>query len=274
MFIMRQAVMFGRKRKVVSGQMNFLPTGFYDNNFTSSFVVPSGVTSICAVLVGKGATVNNGYDSGGGGGLSWRNNIPVTPGETLSIEVLLAHTAIKRGTDVLCIAMSGSGRTGGAGGKNANSINDGGGNGGTGGYSEFQNRSSGGGAGGYTSNGGNGGGYLNGHISPTTSPDGGNGGGYDATNNKSTGGYGVTLLGANAASNGANDPPGSTYPPGQDTTNADPWGTPGHGGGRFGGGAGSPGGTSGTTSYGAPGAARIIWGDGRAYPSTKTGDVI
>lgn len=65
---------------------------------TSIFVVPENVTSISAVCVGGGggggrcgtsAARPFGFagGSGAGGGLVWANNIPVTPGETLTIQV-------------------------------------------------------------------------------------------------------------------------------------------------------------------------------------------
>ena len=57
---------------------------------TYSFTVPTGVTSICAVAIGGGgggaSDVNDG-GGGGGGGLQYRNDITVTPGETLTVVV-------------------------------------------------------------------------------------------------------------------------------------------------------------------------------------------
>jgi hypothetical protein len=57
---------------------------------TYSFTVPTGVTSICAVAIGGGgggaSDVNDG-GGGGGGGLQYRNNVAVTPGETLTVVV-------------------------------------------------------------------------------------------------------------------------------------------------------------------------------------------
>jgi hypothetical protein len=42
-------------------------------------------------------------------------------------------------------------------------------------------------------------------------------------------------------------------------------------GGLYGGGAGSM--TAANTSFGGNGAVRIIWGEGRAFPSTSTGNL-
>ena len=57
---------------------------------TYSFLVPTSVTSISAVAIGGGgggaANTNDG-GGGGGGGLQYRNDIPVTPGETLTVVV-------------------------------------------------------------------------------------------------------------------------------------------------------------------------------------------
>jgi len=57
---------------------------------TYSFTVPTAVTSICAVAIGGGgggaSDVNDG-GGGGGAGLQYRNDIAVTPGETLTVVV-------------------------------------------------------------------------------------------------------------------------------------------------------------------------------------------
>ena len=58
----------------------------------TNWVVPAGVTSICAIAVGSGGvlstyTTSSNANSGcGGGGVSFTNDIPVTPGETLIID--------------------------------------------------------------------------------------------------------------------------------------------------------------------------------------------
>lgn len=139
-------------------------------DLSAPWVVPDGVISICVVCVGCGLV--------GGGGLSYRNNIPVTPGETLTVvftnsantsghEANAGSAVLRRGSTDLCIAYASgwviygtaaSNLTvvGGRGGKNASPINDGGGDGGTG---IQTNRSPtdfifGGGAGGYLGKGG------------------------------------------------------------------------------------------------------------------------
>ena len=64
---------------VASGQQTFTSSEYW--------YVPEGVTSISAVCVGGGGGASRGYTlggaGGGGGGLSWRNNISVTPGDSL-----------------------------------------------------------------------------------------------------------------------------------------------------------------------------------------------
>jgi len=197
------------------GQVQFTTTG--DTNW----VVPDGVTSICAVVVaggGAGRCDGPGTDSGGGGGgLSWTNNIPVTPGETLVVRVgpggqgvngnqdgqQGGDSYIKRGSTFLVGAMGGgggiaydandnssywafiSGLGGSSPGSNAfpniyAEFNDGGGNGGAS-RRVFNTSDSGGGggAGGYSGRGGWGGAQgANSGNKPDAGIGGGGGGGY------------------------------------------------------------------------------------------------
>lgn len=85
---------------------------------THSFVVPPGVLSICGACIGPGGSAFSYVGSsttldasGGGGALAWRNNIPVTPGETLTVVVTAggsqARTEIRRGSTVLVAAAAG-----------------------------------------------------------------------------------------------------------------------------------------------------------------------
>ena len=54
---------------------------------TYSWTVPEGVTSISVICVGGGGGGQPEHDgaSGAGGALAYKNNIPVTPGEDLSL---------------------------------------------------------------------------------------------------------------------------------------------------------------------------------------------
>ena len=60
-----------------------------NNCYRFKWVVPAGVTSICAVAVGGGCGGAYQWSSegGGGGGMAWCNDITVTPGEELTIQV-------------------------------------------------------------------------------------------------------------------------------------------------------------------------------------------
>ena len=159
------------------------PTG--SQTFTSSgtFVVPNntGYISVAAVGAGGaggGASASYGGVGGAGGALVYGNNIPVTPGETLTIEIGAAgagstaanggnggYTEIRRGSTTLLRA------NGGAGGVIVNTsyaglttsatsaniggypYNQAGGNGGGAGYATWGG-SGGGGAGGFSGAGG------------------------------------------------------------------------------------------------------------------------
>lgn len=130
----------------VSGQIEW-----YNNVATDMpWTVPAGVYSICGVAVAPGT-------SGRGGGLHWRNDIPVTPGEILTVRVGrsdLFGTGNRTTTELLrdsvfpliqAISSVPSTYLGG-----------GGGSGGNGSYASSGNGA--GGAGGYTGTGGGGGG--------------------------------------------------------------------------------------------------------------------
>lgn len=242
--------------------------------FTSSgtFTVPAGVTSICAVAVGRGknGAAGDGYGTPGKGGeggtLSYTNSISVTPGESLTVTIATStsgstgETTLKRSSTVLLAARAG-GQTSGQANVGTSFA------GGTapapmGGYG-----SGGGGAGGYSGAGGDGGSVGGGGSSGSG---GSGGGGGSAPAAFSGGGGGVGLLGA-----GSNGTAGS--------------GSGGGGGGGSGGSSGASGGSGGAGGNygggggggdihnaggsGGGGAVRIIWGAGRSYPSTNTADV-
>ena len=59
-----------------------------------TFVVPSGVTSVSALVIGGGGSGLDGTGSGGGGGgLAWVNNVTVTPGA--SIRYTVGHRGVR-----------------------------------------------------------------------------------------------------------------------------------------------------------------------------------
>ena len=225
------------------GQILFDSWGSFD------WVVPEGVTSICA------CSIATGLNSGAGGGLSYRNNIPVEPGETLTVVIPNATTSfqpcgIKRGQGFLVVSYTGdyaSPYTGGSGGLSANTINDGGGNGGKGIYINLGGSPGpvGGGAGGYSGNGSDGGSGVYGQGG------GGGGGGYFY---QSPNRYWGTGGGTGIIKEGPSGQPGSR----NSTAVAGMPGSNGigqrYGGGRYLG-----------TNLG--GAVRIIWGTDRSYPN-------
>lgn len=253
------------------GQVTYTTQGTY------SWVAPAGVTSVCVVCVGGGGggSYDNGYYSyrsgGAGGGLGYGNNIPVTPGSVYQIYVGARGDGgysqstiggdgsrslfrdVSAGVD-LVYAYGGRGGTGSgvsAGGDAAGPRLTGKGLGGST-SSSTTVTGGGGGAGGYGGNGGNGG-YSGVNAQPGSG--GGGGGGGSAIGGSSYGGNGggVGLFGQ-----GGNGSAGALG------TNG------GAGSGGFGtlfGGGGA------ANSPGSGGAVRIIWGAGRAFPSTNTGDM-
>ena len=71
---------------VTAGSNEYISSGTY------TFTVPAGVTSVCMLCIGGGGQggrsgSNTGARGGGGGGLLWRNNVSVTPGESLTVVV-------------------------------------------------------------------------------------------------------------------------------------------------------------------------------------------
>lgn len=131
--------------KNIVGQLQWTTPGSFD------FIVPAGVTSIAAVSIGSGgggargeSGDTNSSPAGGGGALSYRNAIPVTPGETLTIVVSQggreavfrgdgnpgADTGIRRGATTFLLKSQGgrggnwSSEIGGAGGDAAFGIGD------------------------------------------------------------------------------------------------------------------------------------------------------
>lgn len=270
------------------GQVGFLNVGTYN------WTVPFSVTSVSVVCIGGGASGCRGINNqeqpgGGGGGLRWITNMPVTPGETLTVYVGYGATApaandtvgsagtwsyVARGATILISGNGGlpgtlntvnnAGTSGGSGGNGSfdasligvSGITTGGGNGGSGGSSDASNNGGGGGAGGYSGNGGPG---VNGSSNFVLATNGGSGGGGaggedGASTSIGGGGVGINTEGTSGSSSGAGGSSGST--------------TTSQNGGSYGGGGG--GSDDNPSGSGANGAVRIIWGTGRSYPSTNT----
>ncbi|HRJ02344.1 MAG TPA: hypothetical protein PKV67_16475 [Hyphomonas sp.] len=260
-----------RAPSVTPGQIEFTNPGSY------AFTIPSNVYRISAVVVGggggggAGSGFNGGKSGGGGGGggLNYNNEIPVTPGETLNVQVgsggagYLAvigsngkngsnggSSRIRRGGTNLVYATGGFGGTGGtatvfgSGGNGGTSSGNGTGfSGGHGGNGSFLGGGGGGGAAGYEGNGGSGTGLAG--------SGGGGGGGYINMG----GGVGIYKMG----------PSGATADPSQG------WGSPGSGGSSWTYGGGARGGNNKTNGgTGGKGGVRIIWGGNYSYPSNST----
>jgi hypothetical protein len=275
---------------IARGEVAFTTAG------TTSWTVPTGVTSVSAVVVGGGggggghSTVNvAGSGGGGGGGLRWINTLAVTPGETITVVVGAGGTgsatttggtggtsSLARGASTLINATGGAGgaytggtttaAAGGAGSTIGGNI--GGGNGGAGGVGVTGNDGGGGGgAGGYSGNGGAGNTAAN--VGGSAGAGGGGGGaGAADTSTQRPGGGGVGIFGQ-----GANGTAGAATPTAGGGGSGGAAGSLTAGGGLYGGGGGGvEDDTSGTGSAGARGAVRIIWGGDRAFPATNTAD--
>ena len=267
----------------------------FDTAGTFTWIAPAGVTSVCVVCIGGGGGATGGYidwgppiDSqpggagGGAGGLGWKNNISVTPGQSYTVVVGAGGAGVVKnvssnagsGGDSYFIStgtVKGGGGQGGqydTGGTGGSYTGDGGGNGGNG-----SNRAggggagSGGGAGGYSGNGGPAANYVT--YDPATSfktgyPGSGGGGGGGSMG---WGNYGRSGGGTDIYGQGINGEGGGTSPV---TAGDQPstQNTGGRQGSRYDGtqvstaeygGAGGGGVWAGGSS-GNAGAVRIIWG--------------
>lgn len=262
------------------GGILFTTTGVFN------WTVPLGVTSIDVVAVGGGgggfgywnvdATELRIGTGGTGGDLSWKNDILVTPGETLEVSIGAGGTRgnqsggaygnvnysaqpggstyIKRGNTTLILAKGGNA----PGNNNTDvSVRDGGGAGGAGGPhgSIVTGGGGGGGAGGYSGAGGSGGTNTFNPWTPTgpggNGSGGGGSGGRGAGGQSSTGtnGGGVGLYGEGPSGTGGSGQGGSLQ----------------HGGGEYGAG----GGAGKTSNSGEDGGMRVIWGTNRDFPTTN-----
>lgn len=286
-----------------SGSQSYTTAGTY------SWVAPSGVTSVSVVAVGGGAGGGRSF-AGAGGGLGYKNNYAVTPGNSYTVVVGAGGTG-----SIGCGSTTGSTSyfvatcvVSGAGGSSSSSggsyVGTGGGTGGTRGST---NGGGGGGAGGYSGKGGTGGysccSFSQRQGTAGAGGAGGGGGGGTRANvcvggtfyqysSRGGAGGGVGLLGQGANGCGGASP---SWTPITSFTNTGCGGGGGSGGaagsngsstnpgGLYGGGGGS-----GQFKYclcvynytcskaggnGANGAVRIVWpGCKRSFPSTCVGN--
>lgn len=210
----------GGRRQVVGNAISADVVGQQLITASGAFVVPDGVTSLCAVAIGRGAAGSTSR-TGAGGALAYANSLSVTPGESLDVVISAATSSLSRSTTALVQAGAGSGLVGGA-------VAVGTGFEGGAGISAASIDRQGAGAGGYTSAG---------QASGTA--DNANGGGGSSP----LGGAGGGLAG----------------------------GAPTIAGGTYGGGGGHN--SANVAGSAGPGCVRIIWGAGRAFPNTNTGDL-
>ena len=95
----QQQILASCAAQSVTGQVAYTAPGTY------SWTVPTGVTSVSAVAVGRGynGTANRG---GGGGALSYVNNLTVTPGEVLTVVLDGVFSRLHRAGASLLLANS------------------------------------------------------------------------------------------------------------------------------------------------------------------------
>lgn len=195
---------WGKSNGVPFGEATFEGGGVLTTTY--SFVVPTGVTEICAVCVGSGCNQDNPGSAygGSGGALSYSNGIPVTAGETLTVvaggSVQSPATRnpggdsyIARGGTILLLAKGANPPTPGLASSGVGAVKYSGGYG-----ASFE--SGGGGAAGYAGDGGN---ALSTSGVGAAAPAGGGGGSGGSSANQSGGGGGVGLIVQGASGAGA-----------------------------------------------------------------------
>ena len=271
----------------VSGQQAYTSPGTY------TWTAPLNVTKVSVVAVGGGGGgAANSYvwpndtGGGGGGGLGWKNNITVVPGQNYTVVVgaggnqgwgadsyFISETTVKGGAGAAGNINTGNGSGTASGGSYTG---DGGGAGGSGGVG-YSYPGGGGGAGGYSGGGGYGaGGY---DINGLGGQGYGGGGAGGTTGTQSGGGGGVGILGEGTSGAAKGIQQGGGYGGSGGTTGQQGGGYlnnndySGGNGGNYGGGGGGSADGGRPGSKGGDGAVRIIWGTGRAFPSTNTANV-
>jgi len=269
---------------------------------TYSWTAPAGVTSISVVAVGGGSSGGSSwsYASGSGGGLGWKNNIAVTPGQSYTVRVgrgpnysngdnwggnsyFIDINTVAGGGGTHATFGTSETTIGTRNGNGGGFVGDGGGQGGN-----ATNYQGGGGAGGYTGRGGN---NYSDYVPNPSDSGGGGGGGYYSSTYGSGGGGGVGLNGRGTTGSGGS----YMYNPFQGYNNSYSYGSGGAGGsggenggygenpfsssgqygppgGHYGGGGGGPGSSGWPGGRGGQGGVRIIWGAGRSFP-TNAADV-
>lgn len=182
--------MFFPNPAILAAGAGVAPVGQQLFTASGTFIVPEGVTSICAVAIGYGGPADlaswGEWFGGAGGGLAYSNDIAVTPGESLSVLISFSGTAqsyLARGGVNIVRATAGrfdtnTDRPVPGTGTHGQVLRTGGGSG----YALGAMKATGGGAAGYTSD-GEGGGEIgvSGRSGRGTSPYGGGPGGAAGT---------------------------------------------------------------------------------------------
>lgn len=109
------------------GQQQYASAG------SGTFVVPTGVTSICVVVIGGGAGsasnvdgIGSAYRAGSSGALCYRNNVSVTPGQSIAYTVGGGGAAGSNGTASTFSLPSGTMTAGGGVGSGTTASSSGG----------------------------------------------------------------------------------------------------------------------------------------------------
>ena len=281
-------------------------SGYTLNTFpqTRTWTCPENVYEVSTVCVGGGggsASNSNSASGAGGGGLGWKNIIPVTPGNTYTIQVGKGGTRIVNSSSragsggqsyfIDSSTVAGNGGEGAIGasdtpGLGGSFVGDGGGNGGNGGTRGTSTNDSGGGggAGGYSGNGGKGGDVVSGTGkagSPGSGGGAGGGGGSGGADTSGCGGgvgvYGEGSSGLGGSGSTGDGSGGKGGSGGEDATlpayDDSPY-NPSKPGDFGGGGAGSDN-TLAEYEDGGNGAVRLIWGPRliRKFPTRNTQDL-
>ena len=264
---------------------------------SNTFIVPTGVTKISAVLIGGGGAGGGsgsgaGGNGGGGGGLVYINDYPVSPGQTLTVVVGGAGVAVSGlggGGDGgnssitgIAAAFGGKGGSatdnapvslGGSGSVESNVVNSGISNGGSSGEGTNTTGGGGGGSAGYLGNGGSGGTSGAGGGSGSGGGAGGGSGGDGTVGGNGGGGTGILGQGSSGESGGVGGSGGANGATASSTT--------GSNGGNYGGGGGGADGNTGSSQSGGnggQGVVRIIWSPSskfsRLFPTNQVGNNI
>lgn len=267
---------------------------------TYSWTCPPDVYSVSVVCIGGGGSGNSSSsqpvqagqvsgthaNGGGGGGLGWKNNIAVTPGQSYTVVVGAGGAAATTptnggrtngnpGGNSYFISNSTVSGEGGRGATNVVTVlggtftGDGGGNGGAAtGFGSYGGCQGGGGAGGYSGNGGNSA-FGVGYAGTGGGASAGTGEAFAFMEDTGATGYGGGGVGIQGQGSSGTEVSGASGGIGGSSGSNGSF----SGGGSYGGGA--PGRVTVYNSpqsgfAGAGGAVRIIWGQGRSFPSTNT----